>query len=316
MKCISPSLINVDGLKRYVPCGHCAWCRKRLRDSWTLRFSIESMQVNAWFVTLTYDDEHLPVRYLDIDTGETFVDIGYHDYDGFVYCNTFPLYEDFTDYISDIRDAIDHQKLKYYVVSEYGSENGRVHYHALIFSDFVTPDMLVSTWKNGMASCLPLQDGGANYVNKYMFKGSKYSFEHDLCDDSVKNCSKGIGEFVIPHLVDKYSDADYARGMRWKTTFYSFPHYFRKKIRQIIDDNSDFVQIEYVRKADGKIHVVSKHCDFLRYLDWQLAHRLPDDSEFDKMLSNLSDTPSVLKRALYEKDKSKQQLINNKKYAL
>ena len=63
MKCIHPTLIN-DGKKSYyVPCGRCAWCRRRKQDDWFFRLSFEARKWPfVFFVTLTYEDSFVPTE--------------------------------------------------------------------------------------------------------------------------------------------------------------------------------------------------------------------------------------------------------------
>lgn len=55
-----------------VPCGQCIECRLRYAREWAARCMIEAeASTCAWFLTLTYDDTHLPVSYtVDTQTGE------------------------------------------------------------------------------------------------------------------------------------------------------------------------------------------------------------------------------------------------------
>lgn len=59
--------VNYTGAKaQFVPCGKCAECRDMLRSGWSFRLRAELQQKclnenwHAGFITLTYNDEHLP----------------------------------------------------------------------------------------------------------------------------------------------------------------------------------------------------------------------------------------------------------------
>ena len=69
MQCRFPVLVNVKGRQIYVPCGKCAWCVANARADWFVRLRFEARTaLYRSFVTLTYDDDHLPVK-VDSETG-------------------------------------------------------------------------------------------------------------------------------------------------------------------------------------------------------------------------------------------------------
>lgn len=115
MKCTSPVMItrNLDprkfpmGLK--VPCGRCMACRVSRREEWILRLTHE---LESWssciFLTLTYDDEHLPP-------------------------NKSLVKRDVQLFLKKLRRAIHPRKVKYFCTGEYGDEKKRPHYHLIIF---------------------------------------------------------------------------------------------------------------------------------------------------------------------------------------
>ena len=54
-----------------IPCGQCIGCRIRQREDWTTRIELEARDYpkdEVWFITLTYDDDHVPG--MIISTGE------------------------------------------------------------------------------------------------------------------------------------------------------------------------------------------------------------------------------------------------------
>ena len=45
-----------------IPCGHCIGCRLQKSRDWANRMMLEAQEhENNWFLTLTYNDKHLPV---------------------------------------------------------------------------------------------------------------------------------------------------------------------------------------------------------------------------------------------------------------
>lgn len=91
-------------------CGQCMPCRYNRRRIWSHRIMLEATQhkENA-FVTLTYDDAHMPV-------------------DG----SLEPKH--FTDFVKRLRHHYSDRKLRYFGCGEYGDESMRPHYHLAVFN--------------------------------------------------------------------------------------------------------------------------------------------------------------------------------------
>ena len=56
-----------------IPCGQCTGCKLRKRKDWATRMELEAYshdKERIWFITLTYDDDHVPTQ--DTETGEIF----------------------------------------------------------------------------------------------------------------------------------------------------------------------------------------------------------------------------------------------------
>lgn len=90
-------------------CGQCMPCRLNRRRVWTHRILLEAKDhQHCTFVTLTYDDEHLPglqslePRHLQL-------------------------------FLKSLRFAIEPDKIRYYAVGEYGDQSERPHYHIALF---------------------------------------------------------------------------------------------------------------------------------------------------------------------------------------
>ena len=62
VKCLSPVQVSTSKGVTLVPCGNCPACEARRKHDLQLRIQIEAQKhKHNWFITLTYDDEHLPV---------------------------------------------------------------------------------------------------------------------------------------------------------------------------------------------------------------------------------------------------------------
>lgn len=193
MNCAKP--ITIDGVT--FPCGKCAICRRRQASIWRHRIILEALDHdNVAFVTLTYNDEHLPEY--GVDPQET------------------------SGFFKRLRAA--GHKVRYYAVGEYGGKTLRPHYHAIIFGlatceygqtrHFKTsagkeccPNCTVveKAWqKRGAIECATFTPNAAAYCAGYVAEkfvgqklpsGTKPPFRR-------MSLRPGLGTGVIPEIAD------------------------------------------------------------------------------------------------------------------
>ncbi|AXH71825.1 MAG: replication initiator protein [Microviridae sp.] len=142
-----------------LPCGQCIECRLSKAREWALRCVHESkLYRHSSFVTLTYDDDHLNSYSLD--------------------------YRDFQLFAKRTRQEIG--PFRFFMAGEYGEENWRPHFHALLFgvsfSDrqflkkspsgqtIYRSKILSDLWKNGLVSVGDVTFESAGYVARYVVK--------------------------------------------------------------------------------------------------------------------------------------------------
>ena len=139
----------------FIDCGKCEGCRARQKRDWAIRIAHESQ---SWdrncFVTLTYDDQHLPDQ-IRRDHAQQF--------------------------IKRLRKHSS-RPIRYFLTGEYGERTKRPHYHAIIFNeDFLggaydINDQLYGNvildriWKNGSTAIGPFTFGSAMYTAGYVAK--------------------------------------------------------------------------------------------------------------------------------------------------
>lgn len=104
-----------------LPCGRCIGCLLDRSLSWAVRCEHEAQfHQDNWFLTLTFSDEYLP--------GD-FSLRSWHLQDFWKRVrNQLELEADFFD-----GPFFEAPRMKYYAAGEYGSENFRPHYHAIVF---------------------------------------------------------------------------------------------------------------------------------------------------------------------------------------
>lgn len=147
-----------DGRAFRVPCGKCVGCQLERARQWAVRLMHEAQlhEANS-FVTLTYDDEHLPAG-------------------GSLDRRAFQLF------MKRLRKAVK-VRVRYYHCGEYGSRYGRPHYHAIIFG-FDFPDkvevgrhgtypyyrsaLLARLWPEGLHEVGVVTYESACYVARYV----------------------------------------------------------------------------------------------------------------------------------------------------
>ena len=104
-----------------IPCGQCIGCRIRQREDWTTRIELEARDYpkeQVWFITLTYDDDHVPG--MIVKTGEIMRKVQYTWKPGEKRPESVQilLYEDIQKFLKRLRKAY-RGKLRYFVAGEY-----------------------------------------------------------------------------------------------------------------------------------------------------------------------------------------------------
>lgn len=104
-----------------IPCGKCIGCRLERSRQWANRCSLElQYHDSAYFATLTYDDDHVPLVYGNV--GE----------DG-DYCHMSLRKRDLQLWLKRLRRAFPDDHIRFFACGEYGDQTLRPHYHAILF---------------------------------------------------------------------------------------------------------------------------------------------------------------------------------------
>lgn len=142
-----------------IPCGTCLGCRLEFARQWSIRCLHESkLYRDNVFVTLTYDERHLP-------DGGTLVP------------------DDFTNFLRRVRYK--YPGVRYFMSGEYGDRTNRPHYHALLFNCWFGDRMFYSgqgdsrlytskecdaLWGLGACKLGDVTAQSAGYVARYAMK--------------------------------------------------------------------------------------------------------------------------------------------------
>lgn len=105
-----------------IPCGRCIGCRLERSRQWANRCLLElQYHDSAYFVTLTYNDGHVPVSYYgQSDTGECQPSLTLKK-------------RDFQLFMKRLRKAFPDDKIRFFACGEYGPQTFRPHYHVILF---------------------------------------------------------------------------------------------------------------------------------------------------------------------------------------
>lgn len=163
----------IEGSALSIPCGACLGCRMDRSREWAIRCYHESQMHSAnSFITLTYDDEHLPP------------DFGVHK-------RVWQLF------MKKLRKQVG-VKIRFFACGEYTEPpEWRPHYHALLFG-YQFPDLvrwtqrngkifyrsksLEQLWPNGFSLVSDVNLQSAGYVARYIMKkvsgDDQYSVDH------------------------------------------------------------------------------------------------------------------------------------------
>lgn len=245
-RCANPIGFKVDEEVRdkfgydfmIVPCGKCELCVQNIKSMWTLRLRQEaSLYPFSSFVTLTYDNDHVP----------------------FDLC-----YKDFQDFMKRFRRL--GYKCRYFVSGEYGANTHRAHWHCLLFG--VAPDRstvadIEASWGNGFVKVSLLNNNRCKYTCQYTEKkiGEREDGIHSVLPFCRMSLKPGIG---AQWLLDNVQDVMKRMKISYGGAVYPIPRYYYK----LIDNDAwkeeylSFLQDEHIRKVDDYVTSwVSSHPD-------------------------------------------------------
>lgn len=237
MRCTKPIRLShlnhveyPDGL--LVPCGKCLACRIARRQEWSMRCLHELSQFrDAVFVTLTYNNENLPVASPSAHRR----DLGNYNFPVVGTLVVDHLQKFFKRLRKEVSSRAGFNKIRYYACGEYGDNFGRPHYHAIIFGLSLRKpdkDIVKAKWPYGCVYFGTATAHSISYVAQYIDK--KYT--GDKAEDEYydkgrapifKICSLGIGKQFLLENREQLVQMGYCTvGGR----VHSFPRYYLEKL--------------------------------------------------------------------------------------
>lgn len=273
-----------------VPCGECVGCRLDYSREWASRVVMESMSYpdNSLFVTLTYNDDNLPMV---INDGSDHLVRGKEwavDY----CCKGATLSKpDIQNWMKRLRRNLSYhyginEGVRFYLAGEYGSTTYRPHYHVCLFGaptdnlkvigknklgNFLyESDFLSDTWSFGHLCVGKLNFQTAAYTARYCLKkaqGKDNSFFDSLGVDRefvLMSRRPGIGvPYYNAHKHEIYRNDEIIlpASTKDKPNVVRPPRYFDMLYKQ--ENPEHFAQIKKVRRDMAE----SLHDDLLKHTD-------------------------------------------------
>lgn len=245
-----------------VPCGYCMACRIAKTREWTVRLIHE---LSCWdkssFVTLTYDDEHMPA-------------------DGSIH--KIELQNFFKRLRKDVNS------IKYYACGEYGDITNRPHYHAIIFGvNYDENELINENWKKGFIQTGTVTADSCQYVCGYIRKklnGDYAKVAYGPREIPFALQSKGLGKNYLLRNLQQIEDQKKCT-VHGKN--YGLPLYYKRQLsedtteelRQIAIDEERSEEEELLKRLDEEeIEIVPdyyKPLHKLRFKD-DLKNRILD----------------------------------------
>lgn len=246
-----------------LPCGRCEGCVLARRKMWSLRCYAESLyHEKNCFVTLTYDDDHVPEKLQK---------------------------KDFQRFIKSLRNS--GLSVRYFGCGEYGGLTARPHYHLVLFGYF--PDdvkyfsrsksgfpqfiskFLSDIWSKGFVTVSEFSPEVAGYVAGYVDK--KYKVQDSFILMSKK---PGLGEqYFIDHYEDMYQKDSII--VNFGSHVARIPKYFDKLAEKIGFDISD-LKDERLKAMNYQLYKEMRDAGLIHFEELTLYHQRMMKDKLDR----------------------------------
>lgn len=252
-----------------VPCGRCPACRRRKQNEWAYRILEEAKYCRCTaFVTLTYDDDHLPISSLGVPT----LDPGH-------------LHK----FFKNLRYNFD---FRYFACGEYGDKFERPHYHFILFtnSDLSIDQIkkhIEDRWTYGFIEFQsPVTPGRAKYCAKYSMKQIGFDYQDAVPPFARMSRRPGLGKKFLDMVdIDKLRRLNQWHVHDQAGTPYNLPRYYKERMysKDEIDAHSMLLEKLKNSKLDSDImHYNNNNTgDYFKYVSEITASR---ERQFIKVL--------------------------------
>ena len=183
-----------------LPCGQCIGCRILRTISWAMRIQHEIdvpakdkdgnnivEQYKNCFITLTYDDKHLPQDHSL-----------YHEH--------------FQKFLKRFRKAIYPKKIRFFMCGEYGDDTWRPHYHAIIFGyDFTEGIKYKGNWHNRRQRIQESEVGNPYYISSFLKELWGMSKNYPIIAEANFDTAAYVARYCTKKITGEKADEHYNR---------------------------------------------------------------------------------------------------------
>lgn len=166
-------------------CGQCMPCRINKQREWVARLQLELLTAPfSCFVTLTYAGEEGPARqWLQKEHAQL--------------------------WIKRLREFVQPRRIRYFLVGEYGEENQRAHYHAILYGVHLAESAVIEkSWPFGHVLVGTAEQASLSYVCGYVTKKMTKKDHRDLGgrppEFALMSKKPGIGKDAVRNLAAAY----------------------------------------------------------------------------------------------------------------
>lgn len=225
------------------PCGKCFACRSNQRRTWTHRIMLESMcHGDNCFITLTYDDDHLPDELIP---------------------------GDLQLFLKRLRRYYEPNRFRFFAVGEYGDRSARPHYHLALFGfPLGRKDLIDKAWQDyGFTMVGDLNFKSASYIGGYVTKKLQKKADPRLEGKKPEfnrmSLKPGIGALAMDRLLDilcspsgrhLLSDGDVPKRLKYGKDTYPLGRYLVDYLRKSYGMSDEYIaQLKNKKKEELRL---------------------------------------------------------------
>lgn len=251
-------------------CGKCLKCLIKRKAQWSFRMVEEKrMSFSSYFVTLTYDDIHLPwgdgVSTVNKNDHKEFIKkLKYYEQEKLLHVRKYISAEELERKKNNIKED---GKFKYYGVSEYGDLKGRAHWHYILFNvrDIANINTAWTTtlydsenkpYNGEPKGKVQIDDCNVNtidYVLKYMVKDHTNQ-DYSNREKEKSFMSKGLGlGMVNDEFIDYINRVNGNTVVNQRGRELPLPRYYRKKfVKEENKERKNLYINQQIQKTEKK----------------------------------------------------------------